>query len=98
MTCLEDGKCHFLKSIFCLDEILDFQHLLIQFHLYNESLGWINLPEPVKNFHATFIQDTKIALAWDPIISKCKYMNTLFYNHDNEKIYLDNLLLNSYVY
>ena len=65
-------------------QILDFQHLLIQFHLYHESLGWINLPEPVKNFHATFIQDTKIALAWDPIISKCKYMNKLKENPNNE--------------
>ena len=75
MTCLEEGKCHFLKYIFCLD---DSQHQLIRVHLYHELSGWINLPEPVKNFHATFIQDTKIALAWDPIISKCKYMNILF--------------------
>ena len=95
MTCLEEGKCNFLQSIFWF-KTLYFQHQLIRVYLYHELSGWINLPEPVKNFHATFIQDTKIALAWDPIISKCKYMNTLFYNHDDKNIY--NLLLNSYVY
>jgi hypothetical protein len=34
--------------------------------------GWINLPEPVKNFHATFVEDTKITLSWDPINTKAK--------------------------
>ena len=88
MTCLEEGKCHFLKLIFCQIQTRYSEQQLIRVLVYDDLSGWINLPEPVKNFHATFIQDTKIALAWDPIISKCKYMNTLFYNHDNEKIYL----------
>ena len=30
--------------------------------------GWIDLPEPVKNFHATYVEDTKVTLEWDPLI------------------------------
>ena len=39
---------------------------------------------PVKNFHATFIEDTKITLSWDPIDSKgisgIPFINTIYQN------------------
>ena len=42
--------------------------------LHDVYLGWIDLPDPVKNFHATYVQDSKISLSWDPVLRKSKYV------------------------
>ena len=70
MTCLEDGIIH----IYYLHDFFEFLIRYLQIPYFNclrlSHLGWIDLPEPVKNFHATYVQDSKISLSWDPVMIK----------------------------
>ena len=51
--------------------------------------GWIDLPEPVKNFHATYVQDSKITLEWDPVIKKSMCYNlNLSLSNNTKHLYL----------
>ena len=74
MTCLEDGKPLMILWIifvaFNESSISIIYIALHQFKLDVPLLGWIDLPAPVKNFHATYVQDSKISLAWDPVMIK----------------------------